>query len=495
MMIIRSQMTRTNSPGRRVNPISTRRLVALIALVVMSTPRANAPAQEAAPIPEFSGSHVYLVAGIPDRYQAVEKQIRRLDAAGTPKYYVVVVRSSGPRSDKKATLDYVNRLHDAWRDQSARRGLRFDPERSVIVAVAPENQQVAVRTGTAFHDLGLRPDTIEPELIRPSGFYRLAESEDYPEATAALLDWTDRWIGSHDATTRLPDAQVQVPAPVASQGGTTGRDLALGIGLLLLVIVSAVIGVFWFVHRRARGHLDQRIKEVRSRATDVMDHLDALKERLKLLPTTDPDFRTPMSGETEALYATLQQSVGKLWDRWLQVMESLDRAQKLAVGITSPFKRKALHDAEAMLEQKGAFAEIEAGVTSCSADMDRLNQAHEAARAEREATGGAIAKLDERIQGLGKLGLPVDPYQQGGARARGRPGPLGRADRVGPDRRPIGARVRSRQGRGAPRPDGADRRPSRRRPEGRHGPRGTAAAGRRTPGEGLTARRGGGQSG
>ncbi len=412
MMSIRSRMTRTDSLGRRANPFSTWRLAGMMALVVMLTPRVDAPAQEAAPIPDFSGSHVYLGAGIPDRYQAVEKQIQRLDAAGTPKYYVVVVRSSGPKSDKKATLDYVNRLHDAWYDQSARRGLRFDSEHAVLVVVATENQQVAVRTGTAFHDPGLRPETIEPELIRPSGFYQLAESRDYPGATAALLDWTDRWIGSHDATTRLPVAQVQVPAPVASQGGTTGRDLALGIGLPLLVIVSAVIGVFWFVHRRVRGRLDGRIKEVRSRATDVMDHLDALKERLKLLPTTDPDFRTPMSGETAALYATLQQAVGKLWDRWLQVMESLDRAQKLAGGVTSPFKRKALHDAEAMLEQKVTFAEIEAGVKSCSEDMDRLNQAHEAARAEREAAGAAIAKLDERIQEIGKLGLPVEPYQQ-----------------------------------------------------------------------------------
>ena len=102
-------MTRTDSPGRRANPFSTRRpagLVGLIALVVMSAPGVDAPLRRRAPIPEFSGSHVYLGAGIPDRYQAVEKQIQRLEAAGTPKYYVVVVRSirAEERQDGDARL-------------------------------------------------------------------------------------------------------------------------------------------------------------------------------------------------------------------------------------------------------------------------------------------------------------------------------------------------------------------------------------------------------
>ena len=37
-----------------------------------------------------------------------------------------------------------------------------------------------------------------------------------------------------------------------------------------------------------------------------MDRLDALKERLKLLPATDPDFQAPMTGETQALYDAVQ---------------------------------------------------------------------------------------------------------------------------------------------------------------------------------------------
>ena len=60
-----------------------------------------------------------------------------------------------------------------------------------------------------------------------------------------------------------------------------------------------------------------------------MDRLDALKERIKLLPTS-PEFTEPMAGETQALYRSAKAKNDKLWDGWLQIMEVLDKAQKLA---------------------------------------------------------------------------------------------------------------------------------------------------------------------
>ncbi len=402
MMSIRSRMSRRAASGR----------IGLIALVALFLPRADAPAQEKAPIPAFDGSRVYRGAGIPDRYQSVAQQIERLEKAATPTYYVVVLRSSGPKDDRSATRDYVNALAEAWRGQAAARRLRFDPERSVIVVVAIENHQVAVHTGQALSKLGLSGDAIVRDLIEPSRFYDLAKAGQYPEAISALLDTTDRWIAKHDATTRRPVAQVGVPAPVVSGGGTSAFSLATGLGLSLLVVVAALIGLLWMLHRRARGRLDQRIKEVRSHATDVMDHLDALKERVKLLPAMDADFKTPMTGETAALYAAVQADVGRLWDRWLSVMDTLDRAQKLALGITSPFKRKSLHDAESLLDQKGLFDEIDAGAQACAASMDRLNQAHESARKELETVRAAKPPLNAQIEAISKVALPIEPYQE-----------------------------------------------------------------------------------
>ncbi len=81
-----------------------------------------------------------------------------------------------------------------------------------------------------------------------------------------------------------------------------------------------------------------------------------------------------MDGETLAFFNAVQARVGKLWDRWLQVMDALDKAQKLSSATASPFQRKKLLDAEALLDQKGIFEEVEAESQVCVSDMDRLNR-------------------------------------------------------------------------------------------------------------------------
>ncbi len=374
---------------------------------------AEARAREQVPIPRFDGSHVHLGRGVPDTYQVVRERIDALARAATPSYYVVVVRSSGVRSST-TTTDYANALDETWRAQAAADRRPFDADRSVIVVVAIDNHQVAVHAGESLRALGLAGETIDRDVIEESHFSELARGEKYPEAIVSLLDTADRWIARHDATTRKSVTTVGVPAPptAGSQAGPTARSIALGLGISVAVVIAAVFGLMWFVHRRARGQLAQRIKDVRSRATDVMDRLDALKERIKLLPTLTADFQqTTMAGETAKLFDGTKDRTGRLWDRWLQVMESLDRAQKLAVGVGSPFRKKALRDAEAALEQKGVFEEIDEGIKSGSDALDGLDHAHESARVEIAADRAAIDKLRERVESIGKLGLPVDPYQ------------------------------------------------------------------------------------
>jgi hypothetical protein len=192
---------------------------------------------------------------------------------------------------------------------------------------------------------------------------------------------------------------------------SSAGGVAIGVGVGLLAIIMAVGALVWLVHQQVRGRVARRIKEVRSKATDLMDHLDALKERLKLLPATDPDFQAPMDGETLKLYESVQATVGKLWDRWLLVMDLLDKAQKLSSATASPFQRKKLLDAEALLDQEGVFAEIEAQSQACASDMDRLDQAHESARELIRAIGEVRTRLDAQLSAVEKLGLPTAPYQ------------------------------------------------------------------------------------
>ena len=64
-----------------------------------------------------------------------------------------------------------------------------------------------------------------------------------------------------------------------------------------------------------------------------------------------PDFTEPMAGETLAHFKTVEANVGKLWDGWLQIMEMLDKAQKLEAKAGSPLSTKALSDVEEMVNR------------------------------------------------------------------------------------------------------------------------------------------------
>ena len=58
-------------------------------------------AQEKTPFPALSDKRVY-VAGVPDRYQALETQINQLERSSPQTYYVVVVKRTG-RGEKATT--------------------------------------------------------------------------------------------------------------------------------------------------------------------------------------------------------------------------------------------------------------------------------------------------------------------------------------------------------------------------------------------------------
>jgi hypothetical protein len=141
-----------------------------------------------------------------------------------------------------------------------------------------------------------------------------------------------------------------------------------------------------------------------------MDRLDALKERLKLL-TAAPDFREPLAGATLALYNSAGQNVEKLWDRWLQVMEMLDKAQKLTAIAGSPLARKRLAEAEELLNRQGSLQEIEKQVQDCGSGLDQLEQAHAAARAALESVSAARSKLAAQLETIKQLDLSTAPYQ------------------------------------------------------------------------------------
>src|SRR5271155_1392272 len=141
-----------------------------------------------------------------------------------------------------------------------------------------------------------------------------------------------------------------------------------------------------------------------------MDRLDALKERLKLMPTST-DFKQPMAGETLALFKAVNEKLGSLWDGWLHVMEVLEKAQKLAARSGSPLSQKTLAEAEELITKQGSFEEIEKQAQAISVDVDRLDHAHEGARKVLAVVALTRPKIDARLDEIKKLGLATIPYQ------------------------------------------------------------------------------------
>ncbi len=273
------------------NKLRNRRLVAWAPLVFLTGTAAFAQPLKA-PFPPLTEKRVYVETGVTDSFAGLESQIAKLERSSPQTYYVVVVRSSG--TGTKATTDYVQELRDAWRKQTSQSGRSFDLERSVIIVAALENRQIALLPGTTLRDrFGLRSEVVRDELIQP--VLGLAREQKYAQAISALLNKTNNWIAAKDrstaAVTRLSrdrvitrrddqSARVEACMPAVCSRIVTDAHLAGLIGELAALVWK------WYQHRRTRDRLAGRLKEIRSKAVEVMDRLDGLKERLKLLPTS-----------------------------------------------------------------------------------------------------------------------------------------------------------------------------------------------------------------
>ncbi|HEX3449944.1 MAG TPA: hypothetical protein VHS97_16940, partial [Isosphaeraceae bacterium] len=412
----------------------------------------SASAQQKTPVPSFTGERV-IVADVPDRYGVLADQIKRLEKSSPQSYYVVVVKSTG--TGPWATRLYADELLESWERQRSKRSQSFDPDRSVVIVVALENEQVAVKPGAFLrNELGLDRDRVERDLLKAKGgFLDLAKENRYTDAISTLLTSTNNWIAGRDSRTSYAPVQItaaktpgsarpaqttttppailpntssnqpverdqpaerdrsstQTPIAPLKQASSDWLPVVL-VGIPVLLIALAIIAGVWLTFRRNQNRVAGRIKEIKSKAVDVMDRLDSLKERLKLMPTST-DFKQPMTGETQRLYNTVNEKLGTLWDGWLHVMEVLEKAQKLAARSGSPLSQKTLAEAEELITKQGSFEAIEKQAQSITVDVDKLDHAHQEARTVLAVVTLTRPKIDTRLDEIKKLRLATAPYQ------------------------------------------------------------------------------------
>ena len=390
-------------------------------LVVLAGSAGQAAAQERTPLPDYTGDRVY-VKDVSGSYQSLNETIKQLERSSPQTYFVVVVRSAGPEPD--AATRYVDELSYTWSKQARDKGLKLDPERSVITLVAIDEQKVAVHAGSFLSEhAGLRRNLLNTMI--EDVFIPLAIKKKYAEAIEALLARIDYHVARQGTPvtapgqnsllapgqSREPGARVAAPAgkEAATESGIQSQMLLALLASLLAVglIVAALI---WLARHRTRNTVESKIKQFKKNAVDVMDRLDALKARLKKLPVEDPDFKEPISGETLAVYQKIERSLIGLWDRWLEVMDALDKAQSLAKKDTALGTEK-LKEAEKLVSDSKVFEQIEVEARKCSASMDELNQAHENARSVADVVAASQQEILTGVAKVEKEGLPSVPYK------------------------------------------------------------------------------------
>jgi len=189
--------------------------------------------------------------------------------------------------------------------------------------------------------------------------------------------------------------------------------------ILMVVLVALGVAVLVMLYRRKRQlqhAVEGQFQAFRARAVALMDRLDALRRRHRALPTTDPDFTAPMSGATLALYNTVEADLNALWERWLEVMELWDRAQKLVRSSSGLAVRQA-EEARRLLDQ-GRVDDLLRQSALCKDRLDRLNRAHEDAREALAAGRAELAGLRDslaagediapRPDGIARVGMMFD---------------------------------------------------------------------------------------
>jgi hypothetical protein len=191
---------------------------------------------------------------------------------------------------------------------------------------------------------------------------------------------------------------------------TQTHTLPLALMALLVLCGAAALVLNYRRRRQLQDTVEEQFKGFRAKAVGLMDELDALRQRHKTLPSTDPDFTAPMAGATLTLYNAVEMDLNALWDRWLEVMELWDHAQKL-VRSGSGLAVKQAEEARKLLE-KGDIDELLRQSRSCKERLDRLNEGHGQAREALKANRAELLSLRQSVdRGTGVL-LPSDPRRQ-----------------------------------------------------------------------------------
>jgi hypothetical protein len=264
-------------------------------------------------VPSVAAAGTVFVSGVEEPFTAVREAVEQAKAKSGRDYRVVVVDSAAAAGDARGLLD---RIVAEWRrDEES----GFDPAADVTIVLAVGDRRMAMDMPWALEvGSGLDRETLERELIQKV-FVPRAKDGLYDQGLADLVAATETWVA-----TRADEQKARVEAARVFRTRTLPIGLAgmAGAGLL------GALAVQWARHGRKLRRAREKLATFKSEVVALSDLLDAEQERHRMLPHTDPDFQTPMEGQTRAAYDDVQAAIRRYRERWLGLMDVWEKAQQ-----------------------------------------------------------------------------------------------------------------------------------------------------------------------
>ncbi|MFM7108057.1 MAG: hypothetical protein ACKOZU_05580 [Planctomycetaceae bacterium] len=360
---------------------------------------------------------VFVEAG-GDPFTATRAAVARAREAGGRDWRVVVVDSAGDAGDARGLLD---RIVTRWRS-AADGGYR--PASDVTVVLAVDDRRLAMDVPAELEAVaGLDVATLERDLIA-AAFVPLARDGRLDEGLAALVDATERRIADRAAAKRA-----------RAEADRVFRTRTLPLGVAAMVGTGAVVALAArrLRHVRRLAAARRRLAAFKEDVVALSDMLDAQQERHRLLPHADPDFRTPMEGQTRSAYDGVQAAIARYRERWLGLMDVWERAQA-RVDAEWFLGTAAAEEAIRLLDSADARPPLDEVAGACRGPLDALETAHENARdllAALDADTAAAAARVERLAARGRSGAPFQTALVAAARSRGEAAGILERDPVG----------------------------------------------------------------
>lgn len=354
------------------------------------------------------------VAGTADAFDKVKAAVEAAKQATGRDYRVVVIGDAG---DGQSARKLLEALVDRWRQEGADQPTGYDPAGDVTIVLDMKGRTIAMRAPWALEvSSGLDPQTIETELIEKA-FVPRAKDGLYDDGLAALVAATEAWVKNRQDRDRERIQAVRVFRT------RTLPLTVLGLGSL------AGLGAFFMQrsrHDRRMHEARQKLATFKQEVVALSDLLDAQQERHRLLPHTDPDFKTPMQGQTRSAYDAVQGAIRRYRERWLGLMDVWEKAQE-RVDSEWFLGTAAADDCIHLLDSAEARPPLADVAGECRAPLDVLEQAHETSRTLADQLDAGVAAATTRIEKLSTRGRSGAAFQAATA-AAGRSLALARHD-------------------------------------------------------------------